>query len=163
MRIVIEQSEFRRLSDGTKREIIQTLAGADFLSSKAPEKKRANLLWKEPFNLTPDLAARLMHGLPEHHRVRLRLFAKKRGRVSQKELLAAANDSDMKVLSHFQAVLSRRLRRLVQDPEKQIHLIGWDFKATKWNEDHSAIEDGIYYVTDATAATLRDHFGLKSR
>ena len=66
----------------------------------------------------------------------------------------------MRVLSHFQAVLSRRLRRLVHDPEKRLHLIGWDFEATKWNADHSAIEDGVYYVTDRTAETLREHFGL---
>ncbi len=163
MRIVIEQSEFRRLSAGTKREIIETLAGSGFLTPPAPEKKRENLLWKEPFNLTPDLATRLMHGLPEHHRVRLELFAKKGGRVTQKELLAATEDADMRVLSHFQAVLSRRLRRMIHDPEKRLHLIGWDFKATKWNKDHSAIEDGIYYVTDATTAALRDNFGLKSR
>lgn len=163
MRIVIEQPEFRRLSPGTKREIIETLAGSGFLTPPEPEKKRANLLWKEPFNLTPDLATRLLHGLPEHHRVRLELFAKKGGRVTQKELLATTNDTDMRVLSHFQAVLSRRLRRLIHDPEKRLHLIGWDFKATKWNKDHSVIEDGIYYVTDTTVATLRDHFGLKSR
>ena len=163
MRIVIEKAEFRRLSAGTKREIIETLAGSGFLTPPAMEKKRENLLWKEPFNLTPDLATRLIHGLPEHHRARLRLVAKKGGRVTQKELLAATKDTDMRVLSHFQAVLSRRLRRLVHDPEKRLHLIGWDFKATKWNKDHSAIEDGIYYVTDTTVATLRDHFGLKSR
>ena len=163
MRIVIEQSEFRRLSTATKREIIETLAGSGFLTPPATEKKRADLLWKEPFNLTPGLAARLMHGLPEHHRVRLELFAKKGGRVTQKDLLVATRDTDMRVLSHFQAVLSRRLRRLIHDPEKRLHLIGWDFKATKWSKDKTEIEDGIYFVTDATATALRDHFGLKSR
>lgn len=163
MRIVIEQSDFRRLSAGTKREIIETLAGNGFLNPTAAEKKRENLLWKEPFNLTPELTARLMHGLPEHHRVRLELLAKKSGRTTQKALLAATQDTDMRVLSHFQAVLSRRLRRLVHDPEKRLHLIGWDFKATKWNKDHSAIEDGIYYVTDGTTAALRNYFGLKNR
>ncbi len=163
MRIVIEQSDFRRLSTATKREIIETLAGSGFLTPPAAEKKRENQLWKEPFNLTPDLAARLMHGLSEPHRVRLKLFAKKRGRVTQKDLLATTNDTDMRILSHFQAVLSRRLRRLIHDPEKRLHLIGWDFEATKWNKDKSAIEDGTYFVTDSTTAALRDCFGLKSR
>jgi len=163
MRIVIEQSEFRRLSVGTKREIIEALAGRDLLPPPELEKKRENLLWREPFDLTPGLAARLMHGLPDHHRTRLKLFAKKRGRVSQKDLLVATMDTDMRVLSHFQAVLSRRLRRLVHDPEKRLHLIGWDFDATKWSKDKSEIEDGIYFVTDATATALRGHFGLKSR
>ncbi len=163
MRIVIEQSEFRRLSSGTKREIIEALAGSGFLAPPATEKKREDLLWREPFNLTPSLVARLMHGLPVHHRVRLELFAKKRGRVTQKDLLVATKDSDMRVLSHFQAVLSRRLRRLIHDPEKRLHLIGWDFTATKWNKDNSVIEDGIYFVTDETTTALRDHFGLKGR
>lgn len=163
MRIVIEQSEFRRLSDGTKREIIETLAGSGFLAPPAAEKKHDNLLWREPFNLTPELAVRLLHGLPEHHRVRLALIAKKNGRVTQKALLATTKDTDMRVLSHFQAVLSRRLRRLVHDPDKRLHLIGWDFKATKWNKGKSEIVDGIYFVTDVTTAALRDYFGLKNR
>ena len=95
--------------------------------------------------------------------MRLELFAKKRGRVTQKDLLVATKDTDMRVLSHFQAVLSRRLRRLIHDPEKRLHLIGWDFEATKWNKDNSVIEDGIYFVTNETTSVLRDHFGLKGR
>ena len=160
MQIVIEKSDFRRLSVGARREILEVLAGAEALGTTSQSKKRENLLWREPYDLSPDLASRLIHGLAEPHKTRLHLFAKKRGKVRQKELLAATQDSDMRVLSHFQAVLSRRLRRLVHDPEKRLHLIGWDFQATKWNEDHSAIEDGVYYVTDRTAETLRDHFGL---
>lgn len=162
MQIVIEQSEFRRLSAGTKREILETLAGRDVLAPSSAGKKRENVLWRRPFDLTPTLAARLLHGLPEPHRVRLRAFAEKGPRISQKDLLAATGDTDMRVLSHFQSVLSRRLRRMVHDPEKRLHLIGWDFEATKWSKDHSTIEDGIYYVTDATAVTLRDHFDLSA-
>ena len=160
MQIVIEQSDFRRLSAGARREILQALAGAEVLGAPSETKKRENLVWREPYDLSPDIASRLIHGLAEPHKTRLHLFAKKGGKVRQKELLAATQDSDMRVLSHFQAVLSRRLRRLVHDPEKRIHLIGWDFQATKWNADHSAIEDGVYYVTDRTAETLREHFGL---
>lgn len=160
MQIVIEKSDFRRLSAGARREILEVLAGTETLGTTSQAKKRDNLLWREPYDLSPDLASRLIHGLAEPHRTRLHLFAKKKGKVRQKELLAATQDSDMRVLSHFQAVLSRRLRRLVHDPEKRLHLIGWDFEATKWNADHSAIEDGVYYVTDRTAETLREHFGL---
>lgn len=160
MQIVIEQSDFRRLSARARREILEVLGGAEGLGASTETKKRENLLWRRPYDLTPDLASRLIHGLSEPHRMRLRLFAKKGGRVTQKELLAATKDTDMRVLSHFQAVLSRRLRRLVEDPEKRIHLIGWDFDATKWNADHTAIEDGVYYVTESTTKTLREYFGL---
>jgi len=158
MQIVIEQSDFRRLSVATRREILATIAGAEVLAPAAKSKKGDNTLWRRPLDLSPEAAARLLHGLTEPHKKRLRLFARKGGRVTQKELLAATKDSDMRVLSHFQAVLSRRLRRMFDDPEKRIHLIGWDFDATKWNADHSAIEDGIYYVTDRTAETLKEYF-----
>ena len=160
MQIVIEQSEFRRLSPGTRREILTTLGGAEMIAPVRGRKKSDDVLWRKPFDLSPDLATRMLHGLPQPHRTRLELFARKGGKVTQRELLAATKDTDMRVLSHFQAVLSRRLRRLIYDPEKKLHLIGWDFDATRWNPDHTAIEDGIYYVTERTAKTLRGHFGL---
>ena len=69
----------------------------------------------------------------------------------------------MRVLSHFQAVLSRRLRRLLDDPEKRIHLIGWDFEATKWDKSHSDIINGVYYVTEPTARTFRAYFEIKPK
>ncbi len=111
-------------------------------------------------DLSPELAARLLHGLSEPHRARLKLFARRGGRVTQRDLLKATDDRDMRVLSHFQAVLSRRLRRLLDDPEKRIHLIGWDFEATKWDKSHSDIINGVYYVTEPTARTLRGYFEI---
>ena len=69
----------------------------------------------------------------------------------------------MRVLSHFQAVLSRRLRRLLDDPEKRIHLIGWDFDATKWDKSHSNIINGVYYVTEPTVRTLQCYFEIKPK
>ncbi len=162
MRLVIEQSDFRRLSAQTRQELIEAFTGQS-LPAPRPAKSSAKALWREPMDLSPDLAARLLHGLSEPHRARLALFARKGGRVTQRELLKATNDSDMRVLSHFQAVLSRRLRRLLDDPEKRIHLIGWDFDATKWDKSHSDIINGVYYVTEATAHTLQDYFGLPAK
>ena len=162
MRLVIEQSDFRRLSAQTRKELIEAFTGKS-LPAPQPAKSSAKALWREPMDLSPDLAARLLHGLSEPHRTRLALFAKKGGRVTQRDLLKATNDSDMRVLSHFQAVLSRRLRRLLDDPEKRIHLIGWDFNATKWDKSHSDIINGVYYVTEATVQTLRDYFGLQEK
>ncbi len=162
MRLVIEQSDFRRLSAQTRKELIEAFTGKD-LPAPRPAKPSGRALWREPMDLSADLAARLLHGLSEPHRARLELFAKKGGRVTQRDLLKATNDSDMRVLSHFQAVLSRRLRRLLDDPEKRIHLIGWDFNATKWDKSHSDIIHGVYYVTEATAHTLQDYFGLQEK
>lgn len=159
MRIMIEQSEFRRLSPETQRELLENLVGRGFFAPRS-SKPRSDVLWRQPFDLTPDIAVRLLHGLSEPHRKRLLCFAEKGSRVSQKELLAVTNDSEMRVLSHFQAVLSRRLRRFIEDPERKMHLIGWDFSATEWNKDQTRIVDGIYYVTDTTTETLRDYFGF---
>ena len=172
MRLVIEQSDFRRLSAQTRNELIEAFTGKSLpasgpAKSSAPKssvpKSSVKALWREPMDLSPELAARLLHGLSQPHRARLALFAKKGGRVTQRDLLKATDDSDMRVLSHFQAVLSRRLRRLLDDPDKRIHLIGWDFDATKWDKSHSDIINGVYYVTEATAHTLQDYFGLSEK
>ncbi|MEE8505564.1 MAG: hypothetical protein V3S40_05000 [Kiloniellales bacterium] len=160
MRIVIEQTDFKLLSPATQKELLETFAGGNVTIVRP--NKPSNLLWRKPIDLTPDLAVRLLHGLSDPHRNRLRLFAKKSGRVTQKDLLAATKDTEMRVLSHFQAVLSRRLRRLINDPEKKAHLIGWDFESTIWNKDRTSIVNGVYYVTGQTTETLRDYFGIKN-
>jgi hypothetical protein len=162
MQIVIEQSDFRRLSAETQKELIEAFAGKE-LGVTEPAKKQSKLLWHRPTDLSPDLAVRLLHGLSAPHRTRLKLFARKGGRVTQRELLRATDDTDMRVLSHFQAVLSRRLRRLLDDPEKRIHLIGWDFEATKWDKSHNNIINGVYYVTGPTTRALRDYFVAKPK
>jgi hypothetical protein len=162
MQIVIEQSDFRRLSAETQKELIEAIAGKE-LGVAEPAKKESKLLWRRPTDLSPDLAVRLLDGLSAPHRTRLKLFARKGGRVTQRELLRATDDTDMRVLSHFQAVLSRRLRRLLNDPEKRIHLIGWDFEATKWDKSHTDIINGVYYVTEPTTRALRDYFAVKPK
>jgi hypothetical protein len=159
MRIVIEQSDFRQLSPDTQREIIEKFTGAS-ISAAGAAKSSANLRWREPVDLDEDMASRLLHGLSETHKRRLELFAKKGGRVSQKDLLAVTGDTDMRTLSHFQAVLTRRLRRFLADPEKRAHLIGWDFESERWDPDHNELVDGTYYVTDRTADALKSHFGI---
>ncbi len=162
MRIVIEQTDFRRLSAGTQRELIAAFTGKTQAAAEAP-KKAGKLLWRQPMDLSPKLAVRLLHGLSEPHRARLKLFARRGGRVTQRDLLNATDDKDMRVLSHFQAVLSRRLRRLLDDPEKLIQLIGWDFEATKWDKSHTDIINGVYYVTEPTTRVLRDYFEVKPK
>ena len=82
----------------------------------------------------------------------------RRGR--QQELLSFTGDTDVRALSHFQAVLTRRLRRFFDDPDKRIHLIGWDFEDETWDQDHKNLIDGTYYVSDRTARALQAHFDV---
>ena len=127
-------------------------------SKKAP--KETTELWPLPMDLTPELASRLLHGLAENHRNRLALLARQGGRASMTELLGITNDHDLRVLSYFQGALSRKIRRLVGAEDKRLHLIGWDYDSTEWNDDHTAIVNGVFYITDATVKALRQVLGL---
>jgi hypothetical protein len=126
-------------------------------------RNRPKDLWRQPYDLTPELARRLLSGLAENHRNRLRVMAKNGGRASVKQLLAVTGDSDLRVLSYFQGALSRKLRRLVGDRDKRIHLIGWDYTSTRWNADHTMIVNGTCYVTETSAGVLREAFGIKPK
>jgi hypothetical protein len=183
MRLVIEPRDFKRLSTSTQSELLRMLSGggkapvvAEALSPEAAENAQATgaktrqprLRWREPVDLTPDLTHRLMHGINQQHKERLRLFAESGGRVRMRELLAhdgrAQNAdpeaADVRMLSHFEGAITRRLRRIMGDSEKVAYLIGWDYPSTEWNADNSQIVDGVYYVSGPTAACLREYFGL---
>ncbi|MDH3473343.1 MAG: hypothetical protein OEM59_06600 [Rhodospirillales bacterium] len=153
MQIVINQADFKKLSPGTQQELLEQLSGAR-LPGTGAGKRRTSLHWRRPVDLSPGLSVKLVHGLSEAHRKRLALFAKQGGRVSMKELLKVTGDSDWHVLSHFQSVLTRRLRRLIDDPEKKAELIMWDFDSTKWDKDGATLVDGVYYCSERTAASL---------
>jgi len=124
--------------------------------------KASSDLWRKPIDLGPDLAARLLHGLAENHRRRLQLFARRGARVTMHELLAVTDDTDLRVLSYFQGALSRKLRRLLADREKKVHLIGWDYASTRWDPAHASIVDGVCYVTETTVESLRQCLGETS-
>ena len=74
MRIVIEQSDFNELSPNTQRELVEKLTGSAVELGKRG-RARGGLSWRKPVDLSEDMAARLLHGLSETHRRRLRLFA----------------------------------------------------------------------------------------
>ena len=124
--------------------------------------KSASDLWRVPIDLGPELATRLLHGLAENHRGRLEVFARQGERVSMSDLLAVTGDSDLRVLSYFQGALSRKLRRLLADRDKKVHLIGWDYSTTRWDDDHARIVDGVCYVTAETRESLRHCLGCES-
>ena len=158
MRLVIEASDFRRLSADTQKELIRHFAGKTFLEAKESRRQTQQEL-REPMDLDRDLTVQLMHGLADNHRKRLEIFARQEGRVSMKQLLGVTGDRDPRVLSYFQSVVTRKLRRVLGDTEKKVYLIGWDYASTKWNKEHTAIVDGDYYVTRKTLAALKNHFG----
>lgn len=156
MNIVIEHTEFRRLSSGTQKEILEQLSGRKIdESGRAGRAVHTKLSWRRPVDLTPTQTRRLVHGLGPNHRKRLELLANNNGRASLKHLLDVTGDSDLRVLSHFQGVVTRRLRRMIADPEKKAELVKWDFESTKWDRAGSTIVDGVYYVSPATAAALK--------
>ena len=76
------------------------------------------------------------------------------------ELLGVTNDSDVRVLSYFQGALSRKIRRLVHADDKRLHLIGWDYDTTKWDDDHTSIINGDCYISETTASALRQAMGM---
>lgn len=163
MRLVIEEADFQRLSTATQNELLQALlgrapAGAAVLPTSPVKKPRYRL--REPVDLSPELTAKLMHGLAENHRRRLRLFAERGGRVSMRELMALTGDTDVRALSHFEGAVTRRLRRILGDKDKVAYLIGWDYDSTQWNDDTTEIVDGTFYVTEPTLRCLREHFEL---
>lgn len=157
MRLVLDQNDFRRLSAGTRKELIEVLTSKRVTNSKTAAKKTSSS-WDRPIDLTPELTSRLMHGLAENHRLRLELFAQEQGRVSMRDVLAVTDDRDVRVLSYFQGAVTRKLRRILDDPDKRVCLLGWDFESTKWDKDHNAIVDGVLYVTGTTAKSLREYF-----
>jgi hypothetical protein len=167
MQIVIDQSDFRQLSPEIQVALIQALGGKAGLPggvardpARGAAGRRATvndpaLRWRQPVDLQPDQAVRLVHGLSEDYRRRLELFARKGGRVRMKEMQALFGDPDLRAASEFQKAMTRRLRRIVHDPEKKAQLIGWDFDATKWDAKKTTIVDGVYFVSEATAQALQ--------
>ncbi len=168
MQIVIDQSDFRQLSPEIQAALIQALggrimggmAGVARDPARGPAANKASvsdpeLRWRQPVDLQPDQAVRLVHGLSEEHRRRLELFTRKGGRVRMKEMQALFGDPDLRAASEFQKAMTRRLRRIVHDPEKKAQLIGWDFDGTKWDDKKTTIVDGIYFVSPTTAEALQ--------
>jgi hypothetical protein len=167
MQIVIDQSDFRQFSPEIQAALIQALGGNAGLAgsvAREPGRRAAGrksavddpaLRWRQPVDLQPDHAVRLVHGLSEDHRRRLELFARKGGRVRMKEMQALFGDPDLRAASEFQKAMTRRLRRIIHDPQKKAQLIGWDFEATKWDAKKTTIVDGVYFVSEATAKALQ--------
>ena len=104
VRLVIEASDFRRLSADTQKELIRHFAGRSFLEAREG-RRRNQQESREPIHLNRNLTVQLMHGLADNHRRRLEAFARNSGRVTVKQLLKVTDDRDPRVLSYFQTNL----------------------------------------------------------
>lgn len=175
MHMVIEPTDFARLSAGTRAEILKLFEGEPRRSAATRAESaagpaangsvqaaaRRGFRWRAPHDLNLRLVRRLMRGLDEASEKRLRLFAKNDGRVSARKLLAAGGDKDWKALSTFEGQITRRLRHLVGDENRMVSLMMWDYDSEKWDAGRHALLDGIYYVSPATTKALQAHFGVK--
>ena len=154
MRLVIEQEEFRELSSDTQKELLERFAGKHVLAGTKPRYQK-KIPIRRPIDISEEQAKRLVHGLSDDHRRRLQLFARKNGRVRMKEILALTGEKDLRATTAFQSEVTRRLRRLIHDPDRVAQLIAWDIDATKWDDKKTTIVDGVYYVSPRTAAQLK--------
>src|SRR5262245_20501876 len=164
MQLVIETGDWQRLSSSAREELIGLL-GAETAAARGRGGTSAQnpkgFRWRTPFDLTPQLARKLLRGLTEDQVGRLRLFTKGNGRVSMKQMLAVTKGADLHVLSAFEGAVTRKLRRLVGDENRIISLIMWDYDAEKWDRNHTELVDGVFYVSPTTAETLKKSFAAR--
>jgi hypothetical protein len=159
MQIVIDANDWQRLSAPARQELLQ-LIGRDASAETEPRTggRQRGLRWRVPYDLTPSLAKKLLRGLSDDTVKRLKLFAWNGGRATMRDLLAVTKDSDLHVLSAFEGMVTRKLRRLIGDDNKIASLIMWDYDAEQWDADHKQLLDGVFYVSPTTAQVLQKHF-----
>jgi len=158
MQIVIDTSDWQRLSASVREELLRLLGSERAAATRSSPKEPQGLRWRVPHDLTPALAKKLLRGIGEDAVKRLKLFARNGGRVTMRDLLAVTKDSDLHVLSAFEGTVTRKLRRLVGDDNKIVSLIMWDYEAEQWDAEHKELLDGVFYVSPATAQVLQRQF-----
>ena len=162
MQLVIDQSDFARLSTAARSELLR-LFGSEAQPSasaiSAPAKR--NFRWRQPHDVTPTLVRKLLKGADAATRDRLAIFARNNGRASMKQLLAVTKDKDWHALTPWEGSITRRLRRLVGDDNRIVSLMQWDYEAEVWDAGHSNLLDGVYYVSAATTKAIRKELGLE--
>jgi hypothetical protein len=162
MQLVIDRTDFRRLSAATQRELLEFLTGRS--ETQARRAESPGLRWRVPYDLPEDIAQRLLSKLDGKHLELLRLFAKsKDGRVSMHQLQKLTASDDLKATTELLHDITSRLRRLIDDPDKKAQLAHWDFDATKWDEGKTTIVDGVYFISDKTRQTLETALGKRGK
>jgi hypothetical protein len=162
MQLVIDQTDFVRLSTTARSELLRLLGGEAQPSApaaSAPAKR--NFRWRQPHDVTQALLQKLLKGADAATRERFAIFARNNGRASMKQLLAVTKDKDWHALTPWEGSITRRLRRLVGDDNRIVSLMQWDYEAEVWDASHSNLLDGVYYVSPATTKALRKELGLE--
>jgi len=158
MQIVIDTNDWQRLSAPVRQELLKLLGSDAAPAAPRASTEQRGFRWRVPHDLTPALGKKLLRGLGEDAVKRLKLFARNGGRVTMRDLLAVTKDTDLHVLSAFEGIVTRKLRRLVGDDSKIVSLIMWDYDAEQWDSEHKELIDGVFYVSPATAQVLQRHF-----
>jgi hypothetical protein len=156
MHIMIDPGDWQRLSAPARQELLGLLGSGPAATSQPSTNK--GFRWRVPYDLTPQLARKLMRGLSEEAVKRLKLFARNGGRATMRDLLAVTKEKDLHVLSAFEGTVTRKLRRLVGDDNKIVSLIMWDYDSEQWDADHAELLDGVFYVSASTAQVLQRYF-----
>ena len=162
MQLVIDQSDFARLSGAARGELLRLLGGEGqpaIAPAVVPAKR--NFRWRQPHDVNQALLRKLLKGADTATKERLAIFARNNGRASMKQLLAVTKDKDWHALTPWEGSITRRLRRLVGDDNRIVSLMQWDYEAEVWDADHSHLLDGVYYVSEATTKALRKYFELE--
>jgi len=119
MQLVIDQTDFVRLSTTARSELLRLLGGEAQPSApaaSAPAKR--NFRWRQPHDVTQALLQKLLKGADAATRERFAIFARNNGRASMKQLLAVTKDKDWHALTPWEGSITRRLRRLVGDDNR---------------------------------------------
>lgn len=160
MQLVIDQSDFVRLSSATRGELLRLLGGETQPAVPGAAAAKRGFRWRQPHDVNQALLRKLLKGADAATRERLAVFARNNGRASMKQLLAVTKDKDWHALTPWEGAITRRLRRLVGDDNRIVSLMQWDYEAEVWDADHSNLLDGVYYVSPTTTKALRKELGL---
>jgi hypothetical protein len=156
MHIMIDAGDWQRLSAPARQELLGLLGSGAAAQSQPSSNK--GFRWRVPYDLTPQLARKLVRGLSEEMVKRLKLFSRNGGRATMRDLLAVTKENDLHVLSAFEGTVTRKLRRLVGDDNKIVSLMMWDYESERWDADHKELLDGVFYVSSTTAQVLQQYF-----
>ena len=160
MQLVLDSSDFARLSAAARGELLRLLSGEAPSATPATAARR-NFRWRQPHDVSLPLLRKLLKGADVATRDRLAVLAGNNGRASMTQLLAVTKDKDWHALTPWEGAITRKLRRLVGDDNRIASFMQWDYDSEVWDGDHSHLLDGVYYVSDATTKSLRKHFDLE--
>jgi hypothetical protein len=160
MQLVLDSTDFARLSAAARGELLR-LIGGEAQSTPSTAVSRQSFRWRRPHDVGLTLLQKLLKGADSSTRQRMALLARNNGRASMTELLAVTKDKDWHALTPWEGAITRKLRRLIGDENRIASFMQWDYEAEVWDSGHSRLLDGVYFVSDVTTKSLRKYFSLE--